>query len=305
MTCRAGEAREGMLTLADGRRIAWREYGDPAGLATLALHGTPGSRLLFAAADPAARGQGMRLIAPDRWGYGRTDPHRAPGLPAFSDDMARVADHLGLDRFAVLGVSGGGPFAAAVAALQSDRVTAAALVAPVGPIVGEPERALGQFHRFCFGPLARSRWGLAAVFRPFRRLMLGAPRAGLALAMARVPAVDRGILQADGVSQRLQRAFVEGLSPGVEGPLTDMTLFGRPWNLPLERAVDVPARLWLGERDRSIPLAAARRLAGRLPHCDVVAMNEEGHLWVARNYQVILEWIAQARRAQAGARPPK
>ena len=288
------------LVLADGRRVAWREYGVANGRPLLALHGTPGSSLKFRVADEPARRLGLRLVAPDRWGYGGTSPHPRPTLAAFAADMAALADHLGLGRPAVLGVSGGGPFAAATAALLPDRVPALALVAPVGPIAGEAV-TMSPFHRFCFGPFARSRLAPRWIFRAFRRLLLARPRLAMAVAMSRVGAPDRRVLATGGVGQRLAVTFAEGLRHGPDGPATDMGVFGAAWDVPLG-AVRASARLWLGSEDRHVPLAAARLLAARLPACTIADLPGEGHLWVALNYAQVLGWIAEQAPTAASQR---
>lgn len=286
-----GEERT--LRLADGRRITWRIYGAPQGFPVFALHGTPGSRLKFSATDAPARALGLTVIAPDRWGYGATDMHPAPGLAAFARDMAALAAALSLPRFAVLGVSGGGPYATAVAACLPEQVAALALVAPVGPIAGEPDPEITPFHRFCFGPLARSRIASRIVFRGFRRLIRASPSAGMRIAMARVPEADRAVLRHADVARRLAGTFAEGLRPGAQGPVTDLALFGRPWDLPLAN-VRAPARLWIGTADRNVPLSAAHRLAARLPDCVLTELPGEGHLWVALHYADVLSWIGSA-----------
>ena len=279
------------LALGDGRVITCRIYGDPAGSAVIALHGTPGSRLKFSGTDAAARRLGLRLIAPDRWGYGGTSVHPTPTLAAFADDVARLCDHFGIDRFGVMGVSGGGPYAAATAARLASRVTALALVSPVGPIAGE-DVAMTRFHRFCFGPLGRNPGAVEMVFRNFARLLRASPRMGLAIGMANVPAADRRVLSDAGVRQRLAATFREGLRPGAKGPVIDLGLFSAPWCIPLADA-RMPARLWLGTADRNVPLAAAQRLADALPACTTETLHGEGHLWVAQHYDEVLAWIAR------------
>lgn len=295
----ASIGRDSSVRLGDGRRVAWREYGKSSGPAVFALHGLPGSRLKFSACDAPASRSGLRIIAPDRWGYGSTDPHPDPSLQAFADDIAAVADHLGLAQFAVMGVSAGGPYAAAVAAALSGRVTAAALVSPVGPIAGERDIGIGAFHRFCFGPLARSPLALRSVFAPYRRLMLSNPSAGLAISMARIPAADRRILATAGVRDRLCDTFEEGVKPGVGGLCTDMAIFGRSWDVDLSQS-RAPARVWIGDADRNVPIEAAKGLAKKLPQCEVVILNGEGHLWVALHYADVLDWIAGHIRGTAG-----
>ena len=138
-----------VLRLADGRALGFKIYGDPAGAPLLFLHGTPGSRLKFAIGHDAGKQLGLAIVAPDRWGYGLSDVPEAPTLPAFAADMTALMDHLGHARFAVGGISGGSPYAASVAAGLPSRVTALALVSPMGPIDEEAwRRSMVRFHRF-------------------------------------------------------------------------------------------------------------------------------------------------------------
>jgi len=284
-------ARDGIVDVGGGRRISYRAFGADAGHPLIALHGTPGSRLKFLAADSVARSLGIRVIAPDRWGYAATSAHPAPSLAAFAEDLARFADRLGLERFSLLGVSGGGPYASAVAAELSDRVVCLALAAPVGPIAGEADAEITPFHRLCFGALARRPRTVALAFRVFRLVLGFSPGLGMRMAMVRVAASDRRVLLRHDVSARLAETFVEGLRPGVVGPVTDLTLFGRPWEVDLGR-VRAPARLWIGTVDQNVPRSAARRLACRLPNCEMVEPSGEGHLWIAENYDTVLAWVA-------------
>lgn len=281
------------MRLDGTRRISYLSLGPETGFPVLALHGTPGSRFKFRVAAAHAHRLGLRVISLDRWGYGGTDRHPAPSLPAFAADIATFADALGIGRFAVIGVSGGGPYATAVAACLPERVAALALVAPVGPMYGEDHTAISRFHRFCFGPFARSRFAPRLVFGGLRRVLQFSPDFGMRIAMAAVPAADRRVLATSGVSERLAAAFAEGLKSGADGPAIDLSLFGRPWELQLG-TVSAPSRLWIGTADRNVPMVAARRLAERLHDCSFVELAGEGHLWVALNYGVVLDWVAEA-----------
>ena len=287
-------ADQSIILATDGRRMQYRSFGPSNGFPVIALHGTPGSRLKFSVTDEHAHRLGLRIIAPDRWGYGGSDPHPAPELSAFAADIAALADGIGLTRFAVMGVSGGGPYATAVAALLPERVGALALVAPVGPIAGEPDGEIGAMHRFCFGPLARRRGATRLIFTGLRRLLRWSGPLGMRLAMARVAAADRLVLAHEGVSTRLAATFTEGLRAGAEGPSVDLWLFGRRWGLPLGN-VRAPARLWIGTDDRNVPVSAAKRLASRIPGCVLAELPGQGHLWVALNYATVLGWIAENR----------
>jgi pimeloyl-ACP methyl ester carboxylesterase len=142
-----------ILVLPDGRRIACAEYGDPSGLPVLALHGTPGSRLMFALADRAARDRGIRLIAPERPGYGLSDYRHAESLTQGAEDLSAVADTYELGRFAVIGVSGGGPYAVAAAAAMPDRISLSRRSAKLRT----PSFVSPDFRGFCSGGLRAGR----------------------------------------------------------------------------------------------------------------------------------------------------
>ncbi len=289
------------VPLANGRVMLLREFGDPQGLPVIALHGTPASRLMYAGATTAGQ-LGMRVIAPDRWGYGGTTAHPDPTLPAFAADIARLADALGIARFAVLGVSGGGPYACALGSLLPDRVTALALVAPVGPIGRVADVKITPFHYFCFRMLPRMPGAVGLVFRAYRRGVQVMPNASVRIAALRSPPADLRVLDNTQARGRFIAMSVEGLRPGVKGPITDMQIFNRPWGLPL-RAISAPSRLWIGTADTNVPIDAARKLAGVIPGCELVELRDEGHLWVAMNYDVILRWIAEKQKGAARAAP--
>ena len=293
----AGEAADEPVEFAilpDGRRIAYRRFGLPDGRPVLALHGTPGSRLKYAMANAAAKDAGLALISIDRWSYGQSDGHPRPSLAAFAEDMEAFADGLGLGRFGVLGVSGGGPYAAAVAAVLGNRIVALALVAPVGPIAGAPQSPeLSPFHRLAFRGLARTPGAMRFIFGGFRRLI--ARRDGslaMRLASSRAAAVDRRMLCRPHERQSLIVAFRAGLEPGAAGPAIDMTLFGQAWDVAPER-ITAPSRLWIGSEDRHVPVAAARLLAMRIPGCIRSDLQGAGHYWVMQNMPEVLGWLSQ------------
>jgi pimeloyl-ACP methyl ester carboxylesterase len=287
-----------ILVLADGRHIGCAEYGDPDGLPVLALHGTPGSRLMFALTDSAARDKGVRLIAPERPGYGLSDVKQAASLAQAATDVAEVADAYGFDRFALIGVSGGGPYAIAAAAANLDRVVLLALAGPVGPVadLGRQLR-LSRWHRLVFNRLARSRFGAAGFFRGLRYLVFERPELAYRLLLRRVRLSDREILVRPEVRASLRAAMREGLRRGVEGAVQDLRLYCAPWQLQLAE-IDVPAIVWQGSDDAVVPPAAAYALARKLPNCrlDVIPA---GHYWVFDQFDMILDAVAAALRADA------
>jgi pimeloyl-ACP methyl ester carboxylesterase len=280
------------LTLPDGRELRYRISGAKAGSAVFILHGTPGSLSKFTAADAAAIDLGLTLVTPDRWGYGASDRHRTPSLTAWTQDMAALADALGIADFAVVGISGGGPYAAATAAVLARRVTALGLVSPVGEIVGAADiPKLSAMHQFCFRVLPRLPTVIAAIFGLFAWGLRVAPKIAMRIAMCNVPAADRHLLANADIYQRLIDMFRQGLHLGSSGPVTDLVLFSKAWDFSLHD-ITAPAKLWIGTADTNVPQAAAMALAQRIPGCQLEILQDTGHLWVMAHERDVLAWIA-------------
>ena len=116
------------IRLPDGRQLGYAEYGDPKGMPLLFFHGTPGSRLRLSHIDPLARDLGVRVVAPERPGFGLSDFQPKRTLLDWVHDVEVLADRLRLEHFATMGISSGGPYVAATAYKLPDRVTKAALI---------------------------------------------------------------------------------------------------------------------------------------------------------------------------------
>lgn len=282
--------RSRVVTLRDGRTMGYRLYGAQNGAPVIALHGTPGSRYKFASAHQSALKHGLKIVSVDRWGYGLTSPRRGATLADFALDIGDLTGQLELNRFAVAGISGGAPFACAVAASYAERVSSLALISPVGQIAGvEPAPAISAFHRFNFLTLPSVPGAIPSVFHAFRLgLKISEPLA-LAIANAR-SAVDRQAVRDPDVRERLAKTFREGLEPGVSGPVTDMAIFSQPWGIELARA-DMRAKVWIGLDDRNVPVSAARALAAALPRCELQAIPGAGHLWASHNVGEVMAWL--------------
>jgi pimeloyl-ACP methyl ester carboxylesterase len=263
-----------VINLPDGRRLRWHEFGDPDGSPVIYTTGTPVSGLGGAWYDQTARAAGLRWISPDKPGYGGSDYHRERSLVSWADDLAALAGHLGLDRFALAGESGGGPFTLAAAHRLSDRVSVVALIASAG--AGRRSRAerAGQQARIRFyGLLARNAPALNAVPLTVMRWSLASParrERSLRREMATTPEAKQAGL-------RLEfEAVADALRQGTRAAVQELALIIPPWPFPLSE-IKTPVHLWHGARDTNAPIAIARRLAHELPDAILHASDSSDH----------------------------
>lgn len=277
-----------LLRLADGRRLGYAEYGDRDGAPVMFFHGTPGSRRVARCADQVARRRGIRLIAPDRPGFGLSDLQPGRTIGAWPADVTELADALGIERFAVAGVSGGGPYVAACAWRLADRLRHAGIISGMGPI-DDPALAadLPRCYRAGFAMVRR----LPAAPRVALGLgMLGlrrAPGCVLASLATSLPEADRAIFLRRRVRALLLDDAREALRQGPRGAAQELVLFSRPWDVPLDQ-IRMPVRLWHGEADAQVPVVIARGLAAALPDCRASFIPGAGHLWLLDHLDEIL-----------------
>ena len=281
------------MTLRDGRRIAIAEFGAAAGTPVFYFHGYPASRLEGRLVHRAAVRQRVRLVALDRPGFGCSD-FRPGTLADWPCDVAEVADALGLQRFAILGLSGGAPFALACAAGLAARVSAIAIVAGLGMTsVGEDFARLEVFARMSFR-LARSAPALSrTVNRALAAVLRRRPELLDMLLAADTSAPDRVVLADPEVGAMLAASLREALRAGSKGASHELGLLARPWDFDVT-TVRLPCHLWHGEQDRTVPVEMARRLAGLIPGCRATYFAEEGHFSLPlRHADTVLKTLLQ------------
>lgn len=265
--------RDVQVPLADGRTIACTEVGDPDGRPIISCHGGLSSRLDIVPSAEAATRLGVRVISPDRPGIGGSTRQPGRTLLDWPGDVAAVADHLGIDRFAVMGWSLGGIYAAACAHALSDRVTVAGLVASSIPAdwPGMHEE-LNRMDRVMLDLSGKAAPLDRTIFSLMRSAAHHAPKA-----FAKSSGVD-ATMGAGDLAESLPAAVAEGLAD-TKGVVDDYRVFGAPWGFRPED-IGVEVHLWQGDADELVPPAWAERLAEAIPGSTLHPVAGASHfLW--------------------------
>lgn len=270
VTCRENQT----IRLDGGRSLGYAEYGDAAGKPLLFFHGSGGSRLLGRVAEQSAHEHGIRVIAPDRPGAGLSDPQAHRRLMDWPADVVQLADRLGLDRFAVLGFSAGGPHALACARVIPGRLTAsivAGCMVPGAPTAGMPP--LLRFVTLRFPGLG------ARGFASGLSKLAQDPAAWARSQASWLASADRQAINDPKFSSTLRESVREGIRPGRGGAIQDMELvfaFSR-WGFELSD-IGCLVHVWHGEEDRMAPIAFGRRAVTALPKVVARFCPHEGHM---------------------------
>jgi pimeloyl-ACP methyl ester carboxylesterase len=265
-----------------GRRVAWNEYGDPAGRPLMYHHGWPSSRLQACLLHHLARERGIRVLALDRPGIGRSEREPNRRLEAWPELVAAFADALGIDRFVQLGVSGGGPYALACAAMLPGRVTASAVLCGAVPLAETDHSGLHPFYRWLIPLRKLPRGCFTPPIRLIARLATWpAHKAPVSWILATLPASDRQLLLTHPEAQKvLAESFVEGVRQGGRGVMEDADIYFQKWKLPLD-AISGSVRYWHGGHDRNISAKMASGFVATIPHARLDVDPEEGHFSLA------------------------
>jgi pimeloyl-ACP methyl ester carboxylesterase len=281
-----------MIVLADGRRLAFAEYGDTDGEPVFLFHGLPGSRLSWGLLPGEPIPTGLRIIAPDRPGYGGSDPRPGRSLLDWAGDIAQLADGLLVSKFAIVGISGGGPGALACAWKMPDRLTAVGIVSSPAPTNAPGVfEGMSRTNRFFMKLAWRMPWLSTLNVRFLASLVRRSPARYINTMKLKVHDVDRQIVARPEIQEMLTRDFAEALRSGGQGMVDDMAAnHGRPWGFPLEE-IEIKILFWFCGLDRSVPPAMGKYLSRTIPDCESTFVPDAGHLWILVHLREILDAV--------------
>jgi pimeloyl-ACP methyl ester carboxylesterase len=271
------------ITLSDGRRLSFAEFGDRQGKPVFYFHGFPGSRLEAKLADDISCESKVRFIGIDRPGYGRSSFKPVRTFIDWADDVAELANALEIDRFSILGVSGGGPYAAACACKMPDRLDAVGIICGMGPVdVPDLIRDMPWIYRQGLR-LADRLPGITAAIYPISAFFFkNYPEHMLSILSGKVAGPDKIALKNKELIKALSVSFREAFHKSLRWPATDVVLYSRPWGFRLQD-IRIAVHLWHGEKDRIVPSEMGRYMARIIPDCRATFYPDEGHFSIILN----------------------
>ena len=265
------------VELSDGRSLSFASFGDPAGRPVFYFHGFPGSRFEPQSNHEAYLKAGIRLLALDRPGIGYSTRKNKRQLLDWPEDVVEVAKILNLEKFSVLGVSGGGPYALACARAipgYLDKVTVACGLGPMdapnatsGMMLSN--RILFSYGRF-FPPLLRLSVSLMV------RQLSSKPVKGFEKFVEGLPEPDRIVLSEERAQELVLASAVEGVRQGSRPLLEEISIYSKFWGFELSD-LNVPVSLFQGEADIDVPVSMARYQAELIPNCELNLYPTDGH----------------------------
>lgn len=292
-----------VLELPGGRRIAYEVSGKPDGRPVFLHHGTPGSGDGPKPRDSILYRHGVRLIAYCRPGYGGSTRRRGRTVADAAGDVAALADALGLDTFAVLGRSGGGPHALACAALLPDRLTRVAALVSLAPY-----DAIGLDWLGDMVPSNQRSWRAALTDEDLitEQLRLRANRVRddpahlLRLLRQEMPPADLHVVEDVAIERLLLRTYAVGLGEGPYGWIDDLLALRADWGFRLDD-IRAPVRLWHGADDRFAPVGHTRWLAEHIPGAQLEVEHGAAHFAALRVMPRMIRWLADTGATPSAA----
>jgi len=287
-----------IIRLHDGRLLAYGEHGDPAGKPVILFHGTPGSRLFCHPDESIAASLNARIITIDRPGFGLSDFKPGRTLLDWPDDVVELADALQIDRFGVVGVSGGGSYVAACALKIPHRLATVAMISSIAPFdAPEATKGMGWPYQLLFSlarnshTLAKLSWWLMNLTYRQNTKRFFDFEASLS------PESDKALLKEPDIRAIVMQDYAEAIRAGARGTTWEMMLLARPWGFRLED-ITVDVYLWHGEKDVRTPLTMGKYLASAIPNCHATFLPGEGHHMFYRHWGKILSILLSQSRLQ-------
>lgn len=298
----AARHEDRLVSLRDGRRLGYAEYGPSTGTPLFFFHGLGTTRVICPPDDGLLVRQGVRLISVDRPGLGLSDPQPRRRLLDWPADVIQLADQLGVGRFAAVGWSGGGPYAAACAYLLPDRVTSIGLVSSPAPLAGEPAADyLRRFDRTAARAAGRAPWMIRLALWHWGRPQRRDPTRFFDRSLADMIEADRDVLAHPELRGRMIANSAELYRQGGRGMYHEALVLARRWGFS-PRDIRVPVHIWHGEADDTVPVSMAHYMARSIPHAQARIVPAGGHHLLYSRWPEIITALAGRNEGTGGGR---
>lgn len=276
------------LKMKDGRTLGFAEYGDLNGKPVFHFNGSGGSRLEHPVDKSILTQLGIRYISTDRPGHGISTPQPDRELLDWPDDISSLADHLGIDKFYVLGWSAGGPHALACAYKFPDRVISGALVCGLAP-PDRPKPYLGYSGTLKFILfLGRNFPKLVYTFRRLAAKSINKPSSNIGDKFVKsLPEVDQKPFENIEVKEMLLADIKEGYKQGGDGAARDDIIINFPWKFDIKK-IQTRFDIWQGDKDKNVPLNQGQYQADLLPISNFHLLKDKGHMLLLDEWKNIL-----------------
>lgn len=292
-----------VITLSNGLRLGYAEYGDPRGEVAFYFHGWPSSRLQGCLFDELAKKHGMRLICPDRPGIGLSDPQTGRTLADWQQTLSELAAHVGADNWHVIAWSGGGPYVLATALLMPKRLLSASIICGAPPLVFLGDREMFWIYRW----LIQLRKLLPTVLGGILKLgaVIARMRPGCLvhrLLLKMLGAEDRRILSDPKVFKVVCEATLGALNRPAADVIADADIYLSEWGFEVSR-ISMPIHFWHGKQDRNIDWTYTQRLASLIPHAVTHFSEHDGHYSMPVTHAEQIITTAMQKSEQPNERP--
>lgn len=278
---------EKIVVLSDGRKMSFSTFGDENGKAVFFFHGWPGSRVAMGQFDRIFAEKGLWMITCERPGIGKSDFQENRTILDIAKDIEEVADSLNLQKFSVIGHSGGGPYAMACASQLSNRIEKVLLLAATSPVNRKKATKDMMFtNKLLFFIAKRSKFIFANIVKS---VISNGEEKFLAQMESSLPTSDKDVIN------EMREIILEDIHEGIcqpDGFIHDFYILAQDWGFDLKK-ISMPVEIWHGEEDVNVPMQMSEYYSQILPKANLTRIKEQGHFLLYPNMEKIAEFITE------------
>lgn len=266
------------ITLTDNRKLGFAEYGNPQGFPIIYCHGSQSSRLEMHYDVSFATEHNLRIITIDRPGHGLSDFNSNGSILSFAKDVKQLTEHLNIDKFSVIGMSAGSPFALGLAYSFPEHIIKASIISGFAPFNSESKKHLSKEVKVMLGLAKSMPFLLKLMLKIQAKQLKSKPKKALKGFLKIMSAPDQAVLKNDSVMKIIETMFIEAFRNGSKGVAYEISkLLVKDWKFEL-KDIKVPVTFWQGEKDNNVPYQWAELMQSEIKGSNLNTFPDEGHL---------------------------